>query len=182
MGFTKKDFYKLHLQFANANGFKPTSYKGFKLRITRGWGVVELLATPSKSKIIYKWWSKNVGILEEMPADVLDILVKELNQIRDAGFDERIGYSNMTAERQQKFDKQSLLNDSLELRNKSLIERNEELQQEVNYKGNLLHATNSVAEWLEKQNNDLRRIIFVYSICLGLGGILATILILKYCI
>jgi hypothetical protein len=54
MGFTKKDFYKLHLQFADVSEFKPTSYKGFKLRIARGWGVVELLATPSKSKRIFK--------------------------------------------------------------------------------------------------------------------------------
>jgi hypothetical protein len=124
-----------------------------------------------------------------MPADVLDVLVKELNQIRDAGFDERVGYSDMTAERQQKFDKQSLLCDTLEQRNAELIKSQGETTKEnasllntIDTKKIIIENKNSEIRSYEKQNNDLRKIIFVYSVCLGLGGILATILILKYCI
>jgi hypothetical protein len=124
-----------------------------------------------------------------MPKDVLDVLVKELNQIRDAGFDERVGYSNMTAERQQKFDKQSLLNDTLEQRNAELIKSQRETTKEnasllntIDTKKIIIENKNSEIRNYEKQNNDLRRIVFIYSVCLGFGGILATILILKYCI
>lgn len=189
MAFTKTDFYKLHLQFASACGFQPTTLKGFRLRVARGWGLVELLATPMKSKKIHKHWASYVHILEDMPADILDVFIKELNEIRNAGFEDKARCNNLASVRQKKFDAQHLLNQTLEARNSELVQwqlekvkENATLLNIIDNKKIVIENKNSELRELREKNNNLRLLARFYTLLFSGCAVWAVLFILIKCI